>query len=213
MFVKPRFQCWILPWESHAASPQSICGSEPILIRSHLSWLKASQNCRQRLILCTQAHGCNRKRVKEREAGKGAKVGKTGGAEGPLCNAVTCWLAAVRATRQGHSCGVCINFSPFLPICCHNQLDILAVYRSKPRLATTVLRKTVKTSIPPNSSNDGIIFMICSSVLSEVHLLIRKSVFLCFFAFVQSNHGCLILWVVFFLSLPKLKGSYLCLYL
>jgi len=54
VFVKPRSQCWILPWESHAASPRSICGSEPMFMCSHLSWLKASQNCRQRLILCTQ---------------------------------------------------------------------------------------------------------------------------------------------------------------
>lgn len=109
---------------------------------------------------------------------------------GPLHTAVTCWLAAVRAARQGHGCSVCTDLSLFLPICCHKQLDILAVYRSKPRPTTDVLRKPVKTSIPPKnySSNDGIIlnaFVIHSLAPREVRLLIRKSIFICyrFFSF------------------------------
>lgn len=224
VLVGLHFESWILLWEStrkklNVTTLKSICGSGPILTCIHSSWLKASQNCRHRLILCSHDRPMTVSVTESRETepGKRSRMGKDPESwdlwwcrGSPIHWSVPQWLTVVGAVRQSYICSVLLTFlSSFLPICCHKQLDILATSSSKPRLTTKALRRPVKITNQPmsNSSNAGIIliyFMICCLVLSWVYLLIRKSIFLySFFSFCVK-------WLCFLLfNLHKIKGFYL----
>lgn len=121
----------------------------------HLRWLKASLNCRHRLILCSRDRPMTASVMKNRgetEPGRRSRMGKdaeswdlwwSGGSPGHC--SVLWWLTVVGAARQSYIWSNLFAFlSSFLPICCHKQLGMLSTSSSKPRVTTEALRRPMK---------------------------------------------------------------------
>jgi len=165
VFVGRQFESLILLWEQtrkklSTATPKSICGSGPVLMYFCSKWLKASRNCRHRIILRSHSRPMAASVMESRgetECGKRSRVGKN--SEGwdlrwyrgsSIYWSVPQWLTVVGAAMQSYICSALLTFlSSFRPICCHKQLGILATSSSKPRVTTKALRRSMKITNKP----------------------------------------------------------------
>lgn len=116
MSVGLYFGSWILLREStrkklNMATPKSICGSGPILMCLHSSWLKASQNWRQKFILCSHDGPMAASVMGSRETEPGRRSGMEEDPEGwdlwwrrgsPVHWSVPRWLTVVGAAGQSY---------------------------------------------------------------------------------------------------------------